>query len=67
MKIDLICNFILDEATNKAINDNADELFEELKPVVEQLLSKIVADLLIKSIIENIPWRLLYPVNPKWE
>ncbi|XP_050308638.1 protein takeout-like [Anthonomus grandis grandis] len=56
----------LNEATNKAINDNVDELFAELKPVVETTLSKIMEDLLLKSIINNIPWDELYPVNPKF-
>lgn len=59
-------NAELNAATNKAINDNVDELFEELKPVVEETLSKIMENILLKSFIENIPWADLYPVNPKF-
>ncbi|CAG9769359.1 unnamed protein product [Ceutorhynchus assimilis] len=59
-------NAELNAATNKAINDNVDELFAELKPVVEQTLSQILEDLLFKSIIQNIPFADLYPVNPRF-
>ncbi|XP_050309980.1 uncharacterized protein LOC126745968 [Anthonomus grandis grandis] len=54
----------LNAATNKAINDNVDMLFEDLKPVVEHTLSRILEDVLLKSIIDSIPWDELYPVNP---
>ncbi|XP_048521145.1 uncharacterized protein LOC109537269 isoform X1 [Dendroctonus ponderosae] len=56
----------LTAATNKAINDNADELVIELKPVLEDLISKILEDLLFKTISNNIPWDDLYPINPKF-
>jgi len=53
----------LNAQTNKAINDNVDVLFGELKPVVEQTISTIMEDLLLKSFIEVIPWDDLYPVK----
>ncbi|XP_066156554.1 uncharacterized protein [Euwallacea fornicatus] len=53
-------------ATNAAINDNVDVLFEELKPVVEATISEIMENLLIKSIINKIPYDELYPVSPNF-
>lgn len=54
------------EVTNKAINENIDELFKDFKPVVDHTLSRIIEDLLTKSIIGNVPYDELYPVNPKF-
>lgn len=58
---------LLAAATNKAINDNASELFVELKPVLEDVINKVLEDLLFKTISNNIPWDELYPVNPKFQ
>ncbi|XP_060517809.1 uncharacterized protein LOC132696792 [Cylas formicarius] len=54
-------NAQLNDVTNKAINDNVDELFAELKPVVEQTLTSILEDILFKSLFVNIPYDNLYP------
>ncbi|XP_030766704.1 protein takeout-like [Sitophilus oryzae] len=54
-------NSNLGEVTNKAINDNIDELFSELKPVIEQTISKIMEDVLLKSLMGRVPYNKLYP------
>ncbi|CAG9768275.1 unnamed protein product [Ceutorhynchus assimilis] len=59
-------NEAMNQATNKAINDNVDVLFGELKPVVEHAISRILEDLLFKTIIETIPYDELYPIDPKF-
>ncbi|KAL1490584.1 hypothetical protein ABEB36_013253 [Hypothenemus hampei] len=53
----------LNAAVNKAINDNVDQLFQDIKPVVEETISTIMADLLLKSIIHNIAFDELYPIK----
>lgn len=52
----------LNAVTNKAISDNINELFSELKPVVEETITRIMEDLLLKHIALNIPYDHLYPV-----
>ncbi|KAF7282502.1 hypothetical protein GWI33_002605 [Rhynchophorus ferrugineus] len=51
----------LNDVTNKAINDNVNELFGELKPVLEETITRIMEDLLLKHIAKNIPYDYLYP------
>ncbi|XP_066251415.1 uncharacterized protein [Euwallacea similis] len=53
-------------ATNTAINNNVDVLFEELKPVIETAISEIMENLLINTITSNIPYDDLYPVSPNF-
>lgn len=55
---------ITGEITNKAIQDNVDELFEELKPIVEKVLKELVENVILKNIEENIPFDKLYPNIP---
>ncbi|KAL1490583.1 hypothetical protein ABEB36_013252 [Hypothenemus hampei] len=54
---------ILNEAANKAINDNIDELFQDVKPVFEEAINEIMSNLLIKGITDYIPFDELYPIK----
>lgn len=55
---------VLGDLTNQVIHDNIDELFNELKPVLEKVIGSVVDDLLFKGIEENIPFDKLYPNIP---
>lgn len=51
------------KATNAVINDNIKELFQEVKPVIENIITKIGEELLFKSLEGAIPFAKLYPVQ----
>lgn len=53
----------LSAVTNKAINDNAGELYADLKPVIEQVIDKIAEDLVFKALAQNIPVDDLFPIK----
>lgn len=55
----IFCVF-LGRATNRVINQHALEFFKELKPVVEQIVTRITEDLLL-SAVTTIPFSNLYP------
>uniref|UniRef100_A0A6P7G0V7 Uncharacterized protein LOC114334791 n=1 Tax=Diabrotica virgifera virgifera TaxID=50390 RepID=A0A6P7G0V7_DIAVI len=57
-------NSELSGITNKVINDNVSELFEDLKPVLEKILTGILEDLLLKALESQIPFDMLYPPIP---
>ncbi|CAG9857659.1 unnamed protein product [Phyllotreta striolata] len=57
-------NSQLSNITNKVINDNVNELFQDLKPVLEKVVTNIMQDLLFKSIEGQIPFQKLYPPIP---
>lgn len=44
------------------INDNIKELFQEVKPVIENIITKIGEELLFKSLEGAIPFAKLYPI-----
>lgn len=56
--------FVTGDITNKAIQDNVDELFEELRPAIEKVVSSIVDDMIFKTVEENIPFDKLFPNIP---
>lgn len=51
-----------DNLTNRIIADNIDVLFEELKPVLEEVIGHIAEDLLFKALEGNVPFNRLYPI-----
>lgn len=54
---------LLAKATNDVINDNIQELFHEVKPVLERIITQIGEELLFKTIEGAIPFGKLYPVS----
>ncbi|CAG9821091.1 unnamed protein product [Phaedon cochleariae] len=50
----------LAEVTNKLINDNADELFGEIQPVLEQVMTNLLNDVILGAFIRQIPYDKLY-------
>lgn len=52
--------YISDNITNKVINDNVGELFEDLRPVLEEVITKILEDLILKALESQIPFDKLY-------
>ncbi|XP_056641288.1 uncharacterized protein LOC130447991 isoform X3 [Diorhabda sublineata] len=54
----------LSEITNKIINDNINELFQDLKPVLEKIMTEILEDMLLKAIEGQVPFDELYPPLP---
>lgn len=46
--------------TNKVINDNANELFEDLRPVIEEVITRILEDLILKALESQVPLEKLY-------
>ncbi|KAG5895537.1 hypothetical protein JTB14_010681 [Gonioctena quinquepunctata] len=57
-------NAELNTITNKVINDNVDELFEELRPVLEKVMTNVIEDLVLKAFESQIPMDKLYPPIP---
>ncbi|RZC36739.1 JHBP domain containing protein [Asbolus verrucosus] len=57
-------NEILAKATNEVIHDNLKELVEEIKPAIEEVMTRVVQDLIFKS-VARIPYDELYPVHGK--
>lgn len=55
--------FLLAKVTNDVINDNIQELFHEVKPVLENIITRIGEGLLFKSLESAIPFSKLYPVS----
>lgn len=55
--------WITGDITNKAIQDNADDLFAELKPSFEKVISNIVENY-YSNIDDNISFDKLYPNIP---
>lgn len=49
-----------DKITNQVINENANELFEDLRPVLEEVITRILEDLVLKALESQIPFDKLY-------
>lgn len=52
--------FVSDSITNKVINDNVGELFEDLRPVLEEVITQIIENLIFKSLESQVPFDILY-------
>lgn len=57
-------NKAINAITNKVISDNINELFLDLKPVLEKVMTEILEDVLFKAIEGQIPFDELYPPIP---
>lgn len=53
--------YFSDKLTNKVIGENVDDLFEDLRPVLEEVITRIVEDLILKALESQIPFDKLYP------
>lgn len=53
--------YFSDKITNKVIEDNVDELFNELKPALEKVVTEIYENLLFKGFEDNVPFDKLLP------
>ncbi|KAK9879052.1 hypothetical protein WA026_003867 [Henosepilachna vigintioctopunctata] len=51
----------LTKATNEVIQDNVEKLFDDLKPVIEKVITSLVEDLIFSIIANNVPYDKLYP------
>ncbi|KAJ3654887.1 hypothetical protein Zmor_014040 [Zophobas morio] len=51
----------LNKVTNTVINDNVNELFEDLKPVIEKIITNVIEQWLFKGLEDNVPFDKLYP------
>ncbi|CAH1163962.1 unnamed protein product [Phaedon cochleariae] len=54
----------LNNVTNKVISDNIDELFEDIRPVIDKVLTNILEDFLLKAVEGQVPFDKLYPPIP---
>lgn len=46
--------------TNKVISENINELFEDLRPVLEEVITRILEDLILKALESQVPFDKLY-------
>lgn len=53
--------FVVEKATNQALNENSKEIFSELKPVLEKVVQELTLNLQ-KKITAQVPYDLLYPL-----
>ncbi|XP_045461512.1 circadian clock-controlled protein daywake-like [Harmonia axyridis] len=51
----------LTKATNEVIQDNVDKLFEDLRPVIEKVITSLIEDLIFRVLANNVPYDKLYP------
>ncbi|XP_049822910.1 protein takeout [Aethina tumida] len=51
----------LNSVTNRIINDNVDVLFEEIRPVIEKILTDVLNNILLQAFETQIPFDDLYP------
>lgn len=49
------------KATNEVIQDNVDKLFEDLRPVIEKVITSLIEDLIFRVLANNVPYDKLYP------
>ncbi|XP_044750407.1 uncharacterized protein LOC123310806 [Coccinella septempunctata] len=53
----------LNKATNDVISDNIDILFEEIKPVLEKVITNFMEDILLSALEGQVPFDKLYPIK----
>ncbi|XP_045471922.1 uncharacterized protein LOC123678764 [Harmonia axyridis] len=53
----------LNKATNQVISDNIDVLFEDLKPVLEKVITDYLENILLAALEDQVPFAKLYPIK----